>query len=153
MKKIPPLLLLSGILLFSCAGIAVEREEKPFAEQHVILQLSDPDPSKYTAVLDIANNLIKHYKGPDFVDIEVIAFAGGVQMYLVDEKAGGNPNSSRISSLQNNGVRFYVCLNTLDSMQRRTGKRAVILDGVEGVQTGVAFMLEEIEAGYTHIHP
>ena len=52
-----------------------------------------------------------------------------------------------------NGVRFYVCLNTIDTIQRITGKRPVLLQGVEGVQTGVAFMLEEIDAGYTHIHP
>ncbi len=157
MRKSYSSLLLLLTISFSLTAMAVEREEKPFAQQHVILQLSDADPSKYTAVLDIANNLIKHYHGPDFVDVEIIAFAGGVQMYVVDDKTGdnpeGNPNASRISSLQSNGVRFYVCLNTLDSMQRRTGKRPVILEGVEGVQTGVAFMLEEIKAGYTHIHP
>ena len=62
-------------------------------------------------------------------------------------------NSIRIDSLIANGVGFYVCLNTLDSIQRKTGERPVILPGVIGVQTGVAFMLEEIQAGYVHIQP
>jgi intracellular sulfur oxidation DsrE/DsrF family protein len=64
-----------------------------------------------------------------------------------------NANAQRISSLMANGVRFYVCMNTLDSIQRKTGSRPQVLDGVVGVQTGVAFMLEAVQAGYTHIHP
>jgi intracellular sulfur oxidation DsrE/DsrF family protein len=135
-------------LLTLCAQGA-DRDAKPFAERHVILQVSDADQSKYTAVLDIANNLIKHYKGPDYIDLEVIAFGAGVHM-LAGEVG---ENSIRIDSLIANGVRFYVCMNTLDSIQRKTGERPVVLPGVTGVQTGVAFMLEEIEAGYVHIQP
>ena len=112
--------------IFPLTSYAADKEDKPFAEQRLILQVSDADPAKYTAALDIANNLIKHYQGPDFVDIEVIAFGGGVEMFFAQE----NKNSIRISSLKNNGVRFYVCLNTIDSIQRSTGKRPVLLDGI-----------------------
>jgi len=129
--------------------LAVDLDDKPFAEHYIILQVSDADPAKYSATLDISNNLIKHYHSPDLIDIEVIAFGKGVAMYFAED----NPNKARIDSLINNGVKFYVCLNTLDAMQRNTGKRPVLLEGVEGVQTGVAFMLQEIESGYTHIHP
>lgn len=148
------LIYLLAVFAFPLAVFSADKDDKPFAEQHVILQVSDADPAKYTAVLDIANNLIKHYQGPDFVDIEIIAFGKGVQMYFAQNNVSEvNANSSRISSLRDNGVRFYVCLNTIDSIQRSTGKRPVLLEGIEGVQTGVAFMLEEIQAGYTHIHP
>jgi uncharacterized protein len=136
-------------LLVSVLSSASDLDSKPFAEQRVIFQLSDADPVKYTATLDISNNLIKHYQGPDFVDIEVVAFGKGVEMYFAEN----NPNKIRIDSLINNGVRFYVCLNTIDTIQRSTGKRPVLLEGVTGVQTGVAFMLEEIESGFTHVHP
>ena len=137
------------LILILSFSVQAENDDKPFAEQHVILQVSDADPEKYTATLDISNNLIKHYQGPDFIDIEVIAFGKGVEIFF----SGDNPNSSRISSLMDNGVKFFVCLNTIDSIQRRTGKRPGLLEGVVGVQTGVAFMLDEIQAGYTHIHP
>lgn len=154
MYKLIVVLAVIGFSQFTLAS-----EEKPFAEKHIILQLSDSDPNKYTAVLDIANNLIKHYEGPDFIDIEVIAFGQGVEVYFTDSSSAENPkglankNEQRVNSLLDNGVRFYVCLNTLDSIQRKTGKRPEILDGVIGVQTGVAFMLEEITNGYTLIHP
>jgi len=161
--------ILLGFVIFSVSLSLFASEQKPFAEKHVILQVSDADPEKYTAVLDIANNLIKHYKGPDFIDIEIVAFGKGVQMYFsqTETKATSkgkskskskaqleeNPNKTRVSSLIDNGVRFYVCLNTIDSIQRKTGLRPELIKGVIGVQTGVAFMLEEITNGYTHIHP
>jgi intracellular sulfur oxidation DsrE/DsrF family protein len=124
-------------------------EDKPFAEAHIILQVSDAEAVHHTATLDIANNLMKHYGGQDMVDIEVIAFGAGVPMVF----AGANENASRIASLMEHGVRFYVCGNTLDSIERRDGARPGVLPGVEVVQTGVAFMIEEIRRGYLPVHP
>ena len=124
-------------------------EDKPFAEAHIIMQVSDADPVHYQAVLDIANNLTKHYGGPDMVDIEVIAFGVGVPMLLADK----NVNAQRISSLIEHGVRFYVCGNTLDTLERKSGNKPKVLDGVTRVQTGVAFMIDEISRGYLPIHP
>jgi ABC-type proline/glycine betaine transport system substrate-binding protein len=51
-------------------------EDKPFAEQKVVLQISDADPTKQTLVLNVASNLIKAY-GPDKVDVEIVAFRPG----------------------------------------------------------------------------
>ncbi len=57
--------LLSFCLLIGFQGLlAAEEEGKPFAEKHVVLQISDMDPSKQTLVLNVANNVLKHY-GPD----------------------------------------------------------------------------------------
>ena len=65
----------------------------------------------------------------------------------------GNPHAERIRSLMASDVRFYVCLNTVDTIERRTGQSFPLMEGAAGVQTGVAYMLEQVEAGYTHIHP
>ena len=46
-------------------------EEKPFAEAHVILQVSQADPTRYSLALDIANNLSKHYGGQDLSLIHI----------------------------------------------------------------------------------
>ena len=124
-------------------------EDKPFAEAHLIMQISDASNVNYQAVLDIANNLTKHYGGPDFVDIEVIAFGAGVPMLFAQD----NINEERISSLIEHGVRFYVCGNTLDTIERKTGVKPKTLPGVTRVQTGVAFLVDEINRGYLHLHP
>ncbi len=124
-------------------------EDKPFAEAHVILQVSQADPSRYSLTLDIANNLSKHYGGQDMVDIQIIAFGPGVPMLFHE----GNSNSERIASLMEHGIRFYVCGNTMDTIERRDGKRPQLLPGIETVQTGVAYMIEQIQEGYVHVHP
>ena len=90
--------------------------DKPFAEAHIVLQLSDQEQE--SVVLDVANNLIKHYGGPDFVDIEIVTFGAGVRLLFAESQ-----HETRIASLVENGVRFYVCENTLDTMERTHGSR------------------------------
>ena len=144
------LLLLSfGLTCAASEEGDVLNDEKPFAEVHLIMQVSDADPVRYQAALDIANNLTKHYGGPDFIDIQIISFGAGVPMVFAEN----NSNASRISSLIEHGVRFYVCGNTLDSIERKTGRLPLTLAGVTRVQTGVAFLIDEIKRGYLHLHP
>jgi intracellular sulfur oxidation DsrE/DsrF family protein len=124
-------------------------EEKPFAQAHVILQVSQADTNRHSLTLDIANNLSKHYGGQDMVDIEIVAFGPGVPLLFAKD----NPQRDRIKSLMEHGVRFFVCGNTLDTIERRTSSRPEIVNGVELVQTGVAFMIDEIQRGYVHVQP
>lgn len=123
-------------------------EDKPFAEAFIVLQLSDQDPLKQDAVLDIANNLIKHYGSPDLVDIEIVAFGAGMRLLLE-----GNTRSLRISSLVENGVRFVGCMNTVDTMERKTGKRPPLNEHTIPVQTGVAHLVERARQGYVLVSP
>jgi intracellular sulfur oxidation DsrE/DsrF family protein len=142
----------SGASVAVGAGTSAEEplsEDKPFAEAHVIMQISQSEPSRFRLALDIANNLAKHYGGQDMVDVELIGFGDGAA-FLLDNN---NVHHARIESLMEHGVRFYICGNTLDTMERRAGKRPSVLPGITTVQTGVAFMLEEIQRGYVHVQP
>ena len=121
-------------------------EFKPFAEKHVILQLSDQDNE--AIVLDTANNLIKNYGGPDMIDIEIVTFGKGVRLMFA-----GNEHEVRISSLVENGVRFYVCQNTLDTMERIHGERPKINPAAIKVQAGVAHIIDRVDEGYILIRP
>ena len=124
----------------------VSSDEKPFAETHVILQLSDQE--RESVVLDTANNLIKHYGGPDFIEIEIIAFGPGVRLLFAQSE-----HETRIGSLIENGVRFYICENTLDTIERNTGVRPEVSSNAIPVQTGVAHILERVAEGYTLVRP
>ena len=121
-------------------------EFKPFAEKHVILQLSDQ--ANEAIVLDTANNLIKNYGGPDMIDIEIVTFGKGVRLMFA-----GNEHGVRISSLVANGVRFYVCQNTLDTMERTDGERPEINAAAIRVQAGVAHIIDRVDDGYILIRP
>ena len=122
--------------------------EKPFAEARVILQLSDGDSDLQSRVLNIANNLIKHYGGPDFIDIEVVAFGPGIELLYADNK-----NQDRISSLATSGVRFMGCMNTVETIERTTGTRPELNSLTIPVQTGVAHLVKRAGQGYVIVKP
>jgi hypothetical protein len=137
--------------LLAAAQIATANEVKgeefkPFAEKHIILQLSDQ--ANEAVVLDTANNLIKNYGGPDMIDIEIVTFGKGVRLMYAD-----NPHEIRIASLVENGVRFYVCKNTLDTMERNNHERPKINPAAIMVQAGVAHIIDRVDDGYILIRP
>lgn len=146
-----PVLLLSLLLIaFYLHGTAVDADEsdKPFAEAHIVLQVADGDAETQARALSVANNLIKHYGGPDFVDIEIVAYGPGLSLLYPD-----NPNRDRISSLVSNAVRFSGCLNTVETIERTTGKRPELIPATVPVQTGVARLVELAQQGYVIIRP
>ena len=100
-------LLLTLMLSLVSMPTFADSTSKPFAEKRIVLQISDPNPFKQTLVLNVANNLIKHY-GQDKVDVEIVAFGPGLRLLMA-----GNSNQSRISGLSNSGVQFSACENTI----------------------------------------
>ena len=121
--------------------------DKPFAEHRIVLQLSDNDPKKQALVISVAYNLLKLYD-PDKVAIEVVAFGPGIDLLRT-----GNDNRKLIESLVAQGVRFDVCLNTVDTIERETGKRPDIIPAAIPVQVGVGQILSLTENGYTLVRP
>ncbi|MBN9006807.1 MAG: hypothetical protein J0H40_15500 [Rhizobiales bacterium] len=121
--------------------------DKPFAEHRIVLQLSDNDPKKEGLVLSVANNLIKAYD-PDKIAVEVVAFGPGIDLLRVE-----NANRTRVESLIAQGVKFDVCVNTLDTIERETGKRPVVIPKAIPVQVGVGQILSLTENGYTLVRP
>ena len=136
--RVAPLFAVSLIILglADAQALADGDEDKPFAEAHIVLQMADGDAESQASVLNVANNLIKHYGGPDFVDIEIVAYGPG-----------------RISSLLSNEVRFVGCLNTVESIERATGKRPELIPEAVRVQTGVARLVERAQQGFVVIRP
>jgi uncharacterized protein len=121
--------------------------DKPFAEHRIVLQLSDNDPKKQRLVISVAYNLLKLYD-PDKVAIEVVAFGPGIDLLRTD-----NDNRKLVESLVAQGVRFDVCLNTVDTVERETGKRPDIIPAAIPVQVGVGQILLLTENGYTLVRP
>jgi intracellular sulfur oxidation DsrE/DsrF family protein len=121
--------------------------DKPFAEHRLALQLSDNDPKKEGLIISIANNLLKAYD-PDKIAIEVVTFGPGIDLLRPE-----NPNRQRVESLIAQGVKFDVCLNTVDSIERETGKRPAIIPLAIPVQVGVAQILSLTESGFTLVRP
>ena len=122
-------------------------QDKPFAEHKIALQLSDNDPRKQGLVLSVANNLMKFYD-PDKVAVEIVAFGPGIELLRPE-----NPNRKMVESLVAQGARVDICLNTVDTLERDTGKRPEYIGAATPVQVGVAQILLLTENGYTLVRP
>ncbi|MDE5460564.1 hypothetical protein [Bradyrhizobium sp. CSS354] len=125
----------------------VPLQDKPFAEHKIVLQLSDGEARKQALVLSVANNLLKAYD-PDEIAIEVVAFGPGIDLLL-----SGSERRKQVESLIAQGVRFDICLNTVDTIERETGKRPEFIPAATPVQVGVGQILFLSENGYTLVRP
>ena len=149
----PGLLLALGLLLPVHAGAqAPVREigmpdEGAFVEHRLTLQISDAGEAKQSAVLNVAFNVLKSI-GPDKVAIDVVAFGPGIDL-LRD----GNPNASRIRSLAAQGVRFDACMNTVETIERDTGKPYPLTAEAQKVEAGIVRIITLAEHGYTTVRP
>jgi uncharacterized protein len=121
--------------------------DKPFADHHLVLQLSDDDAKKQSLVISVAYNLLKFY-GPDRIAIEVVAFGPGIALLRSD-----SPNVKLVDSLVAQGVKFDVCMNTVETVERETGHRVPLNPNAKPVEAGVAQILALTEKGYTLVRP
>jgi len=130
-------------MLLDCAFAA----EKPFADHHIALQISDDDPKKQSLVISIAYKLLEVY-GPDSIDVEVVTFGPGIELLKAD-----NPNRKKVDSLIAQGVKFDICGYTLETIQRETGSRPEMNPRATEVANGVPYLLSLSEKHYTIIRP
>jgi intracellular sulfur oxidation DsrE/DsrF family protein len=122
-------------------------DDKPFADHHLALQLSDREPAKRALVLSVTNNVLKAY-GPDKVAIEIVAFGPGIELLRAH-----SPDRQAVDSLVSQGVRFDVCMNTVETLERETGKRVALNPHAQPVTAGVVQLLALAEHGYTVVRP
>lgn len=123
-------------------------DDKPFADARIVLQLSDRDDEVQARVLNVASNLLKHYGGPDRVDLEIVAFGPGISLLYAD-----SGQRERVSSLATSGVRFVACMNTVDTIERSTGTRPELIPEALPVQAGVAHIVDRSTQGYVVVRP
>ena len=129
------------------AGVAGAMEKHRLA-----LQVSDDDPVKMNAALNVAANVSKYYseKG-DEVEIQIVAFNAGLTMLRADK----SPVLARLKSFKQSmpNVSFMACQNTLDSMTRHEGKQPPLVDNATLVPAGVVTLIELGEKGWTIVRP
>ncbi len=123
------------------------------AEPHrLALQISDDDPAKMRAVLDVAANVSRHYSGQgEDVAIVVVAFNGGLDMLLEDRSPVKERLTNFLKSMPN--VSFVACGNTLETLAVKEGKRPPLMQGVNIAQVGVAALMEFAEKNWTIVRP
>ena len=140
--------LFAALLLLPLACASAQSAEK----HKLALQISDNDPAKMNAVLNVAANVSSYYaeKG-DEVDIQIVAFNAGLHMLRDDT----SPVKPRLKSFKQGmpNVSFMACENTLESMTRTEGKEPPLVDNATRVKAGVVTLIELGEKGWTIVRP
>ena len=139
-----PILLIFALGAFQASAAP---DDKPFAEERIVLQISDPNPFKQTMVLNVASNLIKHY-GQDKVDIEIVAFGPGLRLLFKE-----NVNTGRINGLTDSGVRFSACKNTIRGMGKKLGHPPALHANATPVTAGVVQIIDLVNKGFKLVKP
>ena len=139
-------LLMSPVAAETSSSQNAPLPDKPFAEHHLVLQLSDRAPDKQALVLSVAYNLLKAYD-PDKIAIVVVAFGPGIDLLRAE-----SPDRAKVDSLISQGVQFDICMNTVDTLERE-GKHVNINPKAVKVQVGVERILQLTEKGYTLVRP
>ncbi|MBI1201389.1 MAG: hypothetical protein GC182_02645 [Rhodopseudomonas sp.] len=141
--------LFAALVLLPLALASAHAGDKP---HRLALQISDADPAKMTAVLNVAANVSRYYsdKGEE-AEIEIVAFNAGLNMLRADK----SPVLDRLKSFKQGmpNVSFMACENTLDSMTRHEGKEPPLVDNAKRVPAGVVTLMELAEQGWTIVRP
>jgi len=147
MKKLVKAFALLALLVSPFIGSQAIAAENSMADAKIVLQISDPNPFKQKLVLNVANNLIKHY-GQDLVEIEIVAFGPGLRLLFAD-----NANKGRVNSLADRGVTFSACANTTRNMGKMLGEPPVLNSKAVTVSAGVVRIVDLVKKGYILIKP
>ena len=131
-------------LLLGVAGTAVAEQT-----HKLVIQVSTDDARTQTIALNNAVNLQKLY-GMDNVKIEIVAYGPGLGLLTTNPK---NKQAARVKSLAMQNITFSACGNTMAAIEKKTGKKPELTEGVGIVPGGVARIMALQEEGYSYLRP
>ena len=114
----------------------------------VVFQVSEDNPQLWSLVLNNIGNLVNEV-GRDHVDIKVVAYGPGINMFRKDKSTV----LDRLESLKNfagKAVQYIVCSNTMTAMKV---DRRDIVEIVDDFYPGIVRILELQEKGYVYLRP
>ncbi|HQT63730.1 MAG TPA: DsrE family protein [Acidocella sp.] len=123
------------------------KNSMPFATTHAVIQVSEDDPARWNLVLNNAQNMLD-FMGASKIQIVIVAYGPGLKMLLA-----GSPVAGRIQSLDQEGVEFDACHNTMLAMEKATGQMPVIVPPAVIVPAGVIRIMQLEAHGFSYLKP
>jgi len=117
------------------------------APHKLVIQVSTDDARTQKIALNNAVNLQKLY-GMDNVAIEIVAYGPGLSLLTTKSK-----QADRVKSLAVQNITFSACGNTMKKIEKKTGKKPILVDGVVVVKAGAARIMNLQETGYAYLRP
>ena len=132
-------------LLALAALPAVAQTAAPSQKHRLVIQVTDNDPARWGMVLNNTKNAQDDVGGADKIDIEIVAYGPGINMFKKDSPVG-----DRIASLAKTGVQFAGCENTMKGYKLSKDE---MLTTIGYVPAGVTELMKKQEQGWTYLRP
>ena len=139
-----PARLMPAALFALATLIAVPAVAHDPAANHVVMQVSDADPAKWTLALNNARNLQSDL-GTRNVEIEIVAYGPGIGMLKADSVVG-----NRIGEALGAGVKVIACENT---MRGQKLEKPDMLNGIGYVPAGVVEIMRRQQEHWAYLRP
>ncbi len=143
MKRFP--VFVAAILTFLLPLGAVADVMEP--QYKIVIQVSTDDARTQAIALNNAVNLQKEY-GMDNIAIEVVAYGPGLGLLTRKSK-----QAERVRSLTTQNIAFSACGNTMKKVEKKSGKKPQLTEGVTVVNAGVSRIMELQMQGYAYVRP
>lgn len=142
MKKRSVLLALCAVVMMSLGVLTMRAQSATGKTHRVVFAVTSGDEMDWHISLGNIGNLISGLK-PDTVEVEVVAFAGGINMVKADSSVAAD-----IAKLQAEGVKFVACQN---SMRAHHLELKDLLPGMGSVPSGIVEVVTKQEQGWVYI--
>lgn len=120
--------------------------------RRLVLLVTENDEAKMNMVLTNAANVASHYLAEGGqVEIEIVAYGPGLHMLRADT----SPVKKRVLSFTQNfpNIKLLACGNTMETIERKTGKKVPLVSNASVVQAGVVHVLERQHEGWAYVRP
>ncbi len=132
-----------AMFVLSVAGLSRAVAQSATGKTHrVVVAVTSGDVMDWNIALGNIGNLLAGLK-PDTVEVEVVSFAGGINMVKADSAVAAD-----IAKLQEQGVKFVACQN---SMRAHKLELKDLLPGLSPVPSGIVEVVTKQEQGWVYI--
>ncbi len=118
----------------------------------IVFHVDENDPKLMNMTLNNVQNVTAYFESiGDTVEIEVVAYGPGLNMYRADT----SPVAERIAvlALENENLTFAACGNTLRKMEAKAGGPVELISEAQVVPSGVVQLVLRQEQGWSYIRP
>ncbi len=137
------MLALCAVMLMGLGSSAKMLAQSATGKTHrIVFGVTSDDEKDWQITLGNTRNLLAGLK-PDPVEIEIVAFAGGINMVKADSSVAAD-----IAKLQEQGVKFVACQN---SMRAHKLELKDLLPGLAPVPAGIVEVVTKQEQGWIYI--
>ena len=132
-------------LLLAAALLPFASHAQGDKKHRLVIQVTDNDPARWGMVLNNTKNAQDDVGGADKIDIEIVAYGPGINMFKKDSPVG-----DRIAQLAKSGVTFAGCENTMKGYKLSKDE---MLTTISYVPAGVTELMKKQEQGWTYLRP